>query len=748
MTTLLLSLVLAAEVLSPPIPVQAASGAAVQVPAEPGTIDVAIANQSVFAVWADQRRAQGLLTATQVTAPVADLWVRALDGGLAPRLVCPTQSTVHSTRLFATPLGRVGLAWRRGPAGDVALTVFDPGLQFENGPCGVGIATGSLGRPALVAADETFRLAWETDGGISTRLEPSGAMVPPRRMFDGCTQPVLAETPDGSYTAALCDGGIGLMNRGVVEPVTINPTTAFTLVPELDGPVLARVDTMGQLWLHLGPVVPGSSSQASVVGRQPLAANTNQSPLVAFESSANTVLVNGVNSRMVAGLPAGLAASGAEAFIATQQPTGAVRGSEVKVMAGGLSLSVPESISTARVLQRRPSVAWWADAQRWLVTWEEASGPGTWVPRGAVVQASGGSRPVALPSTLAWPRVLRELDGGVRLYGQEALQTSVFGLLADGGFSAAGTIPFVVRGGVTGATHTYWWSDPVGQLRRESVDGLTGLTTSIVDGFEVSCAAWTAGSDGGTFLVTRDSAGGSALARFVDDASPPSTQQLLSQAERGCVSARPGSSQVALLEQSMGVLRLTRSSLTGELTSEFAADAGAFGLQLAPTATGWVVAYNSDAGVFAVSVDDVLGAQPRYYRLDTAGVAHGNPSVAAAPTGAVAVTWASLIGDSVEVRVRVLEPVAIDGGQDAGASSVDAGVPVDAGLGPDGGVEDGGVTTRDAGSNDGGVVDAGESGDAGVSTFVAVCGCGATDDASLLVVLVLVLAAGGMRRRG
>lgn len=755
MTTLLLSLLLGAEVLSPPIPVQAASGASVQVAAEPGTIDVTIANQSVVAVWADQRRVEGLLTATQVLAPVADLWVRVLDGGVSPRLVCPAQSPVLSARVASTAQGRVGIAWRRGPLAELALSVLDSNLQFESGPCGRIIAPATVGGHAVVATGDVFRLAWETDAGVKSigETRDGSVLVPPRLLFAGCTQPVLAETPDGSYAGALCDGGIALINGGVAEAATSNPATAFTLVPGFDGPVLLRVDAMGLVWLHPVASQSATTSVTSVAGRQPLGVNLNGAVLMAVENGGNTTLSSGGNGGFVQGTPAGLATSGPVGFVATRLGSGAVRGSEVNAMPGALALSTPESISTARVLQRRPSVAWSSDAQRWVLTWEEATGPRTWVARGALVQANSGvPRSVTLPATLAWPRVVRQPDGGVWLYGQQAQQTTVFVLSADGGSSAAGSIPFVARGVVTGATHSLWWSD--GQPRRESNDGVAGQTITVSDGFEVSCAAWAGGVDGGAFVVTRENGIASAFSRFVDDGSPSSAQQTL-QGQQACVSARAESSQVALLEQQPGGLRLTRSSDNGVLVSDLSADAGAFGLQLAPTSTGWLVAYNSDAGVFAVSVDDVMAAQPRYYRLDTTGVAHGNPSVAAAPTGAVAVTWASLIGDSVEVRLRVFEPAVTDAGQDAGdpnvdagavvdAGVVDAGVVVDAGLGRDGGVDAG---MPDAGSTDAGVVDAGEGADAGVSTFVAVCGCGATDGSSLLLVMV-VLAVGGMRRRG
>lgn len=761
MTTVLLSLLLGAEVLSPPIPVQAASGAPVQVAAEPGTVDLTLANRSAVAVWADQRRVQGLLTSTQVVTPVADLWVRVLDGGTAARPVCFQRSPVLATRVTSTSTGRVGIAWRRGATGELVLSVMDANRQFEGDPCGSLFDTATTGRPAVVAVGEAFRLAWETDAGVFGFVNPrdGGVLAPPRLLFPaGCAQPVLADTPDGSYAGALCAGGaLALRNANAAEPVTPELATAFTLVPDLDGPVLLRVDGMGQVWFHLVAAQPAFMTSQSVAGRQPLAVNANESVLSALENGGATQVTNEGRMALVQGVPVALAATASTGLVATQLDSGVVRGSELKVTAGALVVSAAESITTARVLQRRPSVAWWDDAQRWLMTWEEATAPNTWIPRAVIVDRPGVLRPLAMPSNLSWPRVLRQPDGGVRLYGREGVQTLVYTLMVDGGFSSADTVPFVARGGVAGVAHTYWWSDTLSQLRREYVDGLGGPGLSGSGDVEVSCATWFEGADGGgEFVVARELPTSSAIARFAEGVAPDSFHQTL-QTPQACVSARPGTSQVALLVGRPGVLQLTRSTGAGMQASTLSADAGAWGLQLAPTSTGWLVAYNSDAGVFAVSVDDEGSTPPRYYRLDTTGVAHGNPSVAAAPTGAVAVTWASLIGDSVELRLRIFDPAVADGGVDGGsvdAGFVDAG-DVDAGGfdgGADAGVLDAGMVDAgmvDAGGVDGGMVDAGPMAvEEPTPLFVPVCGCGASGDASLLMAMMLVLAAGGMRRRG
>jgi hypothetical protein len=284
MTALVLSIVLGAEVLSPTIVMPAVSGTPVQVAASPTTIDVVMANSDTYVVWADERRVQGLLTATAVLNPVADLWVRALDGGLAPSLVCPERSPALSTRLAATTTGRVGIAWRRGTAGELALSVLDPPQGSElTTLCGRQVATGARGRPAIAAVGESFRVAFETAGGVFDVVRDGGMSAPPAPLFPGCAQPSLAETPDGSWAAALCDGGLALRKGNATAPVTPEPTTAFTLVPELDGPGLLRVDGSGAAWVHA--VASSPSMWVLPIGRGSAAvraAVANESALLAL----------------------------------------------------------------------------------------------------------------------------------------------------------------------------------------------------------------------------------------------------------------------------------------------------------------------------------------------------------------------------------------------------------------------------------------------------------------------------------
>lgn len=717
------------------MPVQGLSGAAVSVWAEPGVADVVVTDSNTFVVWADQRRAQGLLTATQAP-PLADLWLRALDAGTAPQLVCPGVS-VAAVRLALTPSGRVGLLTRRDDA--LSLAVFDGARQFENGPCGLTLATGTQGRPALSATTEGFRVVFETDGGVfSLSVPQNGVRTPPRSMFGaGCTQPSVADTPDGSYTAALCSPGVlALRNGGLSDAITNEPTAAFTLVPELDGPQLVRVDGTGKLFFHLVASAAATTTRSPVSVRVPLAATKDQQALFGFEVGNGTQLMFGGQVVIVAGAPEALANQGSNGFVLTRAATGALRGTELLGVPGTLLAGLPETMSTARVLQRRPSVAWWEAAQRWLVVWEEATLPDVWVPRAALLQPAVTARSFTLPSGQKWPRVLRRPDGRLQVMMQSDGGTTLWLDSGDGGLGAPTPLPFVARGAVAGRTNTLVWSDNVSNQHFEFVTGVAGLATTSSNS-EVSCATWVPTSDGGEFLMMRDTPNSHGLVRFPETEQPQGVVSL--GPDQSCVSSGLDSARVALAFTRPGFIEVT--ALDGGVLAQVPADAGVRGLQLAPTATGWLVAYASRAGVFAAAVDDD-GSPPRSYRLDQSGTEHGNPSVAAAPGGAVAVVWASLIQDSVELRLRVFEPA--DAGK-VGDAGVDGGQLVDGGSGVDAGASDAGA--NDAGASDAGLVAADAGG--AVEVFVPVCGCGSDGGAgALALTFVLMLVTRRSARRG
>ncbi len=674
-------------------------------------------NDDTIVIWADQRRAEGLLTGTAPPSFQSELWVRSLDGGFVLPLCVGVP--VEATRLAVTPAGRLALASRRVD-GALSVAGYDTRTrQFEGGgSCGRLLFTSSVGRPAVMARDEDVFVAAEFDGGVWRLVIPNRGVLPPARplnVMGACSQPVLASADAGVVEGGLCTTAmspIQLTLGGVLLTSPSEEATAFSLVPQMPEPTVFRVDALGDVYLHDLLSAPGRKVSRSVPGQQPLAA---QGAVLGFElADGSTEVWSGDAGASFDGRIVGLAVSRDRGVVATQHTTGVVRGTSFTVTPTGISAVPPQELLTfARLLQRRPSVTWWDEAQRWLVMWEESEGPSTWRPRAAVVGADWSATRLGLalaPQTLLeWPRLARRPDGGLMAYGRIGAQTALFDRV-DGGPDPVGSFAFVARNVVPGATSHFAWGDP--DQFNNHLESVTYRRPNMeFNASTVSCAAWTS-TDGGAFIITRDTDAGAFVERISQLQQPTGAHQRLArEASAGCVATRPGAEgEVAFAYTTPGAIIVEGREQPPFFSRVEAANVS--GLQLAAYGSdGWVVAWRGDGGVFAAVVETTT----RTLRLDESGVAHSLPTISASPHGGVAVAWTSLIEDSVEVRLVVIEP-ADDGGVDAGV--VDGGAP-DGGPSLDGQV--------DAGGTLGGPVE-----------FVPVCGCQVSRSSLLLGLVVLI----------
>lgn len=711
---LALSMLLGAEPTRPiPLP---GPGGVVQVAVEPDTFDAVATANETFIVWADQRRAEGLLTGSRVMVPSADLWVQGLDGGLAAGRWCQGVP-VTSARLAITAGGRLGVVTRRSDD-TLALAVFNLSTgQFEGSSCGrtLGVTTS---RPAIDAVGTGWEVAFERDGGLwSITVPPTG--LPPARPLTlpgPCSQPVVS----GAVVGGLCPtatGPIQLTSQaGALAPPT-EPASAFSLVPGTAGDGVVWVDASGGVFLHQSGLTIGMGR--SVAGRQPLVAVTGGRPVVAFETpDASTALWVGNQSTSVAGQPVGLTVGAARGIVMTQHSSGSVRSNDFVLSATASFVPPGEGLVGARVLQRRPSVAWWDEAQQWVVTWEEAISAAQWRPRAALVTAGGVLAVHPIVGLFNWPRVTRRPDGGLLGFGAVEQRTVLF---ERPDAAQRDWLAFLARDVVAGTQSEFSWTDPDGNGNH---DELRAGRAATVPG-AVSCAAMTPTG----FLVTRTTPDGGAFVQQLTQTGVPigGLEALGPRATSGCVATRPGR------EDDVGLAYMTPTSVvfraTAMVPSVTIPTTGASGLRLAALGSdGWLLVWRNTTGVVGAVLEPGAPA-PAPINLNVDAVLHGDPSVVAAPTGQAAVVWPAVYGDSVEARLVLVTPSVSNPRVDAGI--LDAGVV-------DGGAFDGGVL--DAGALDGGAGAGEEDGGANapIVRFVPACGCEAGPSSLLMVLAVLM----------
>ncbi len=708
---LALSMLLGAE-RTVPIPLPGPGGV-VPVAVEPDTFDAVATANETFIVWADQRRVEGLLTGTQVMAPSPELWVQGLDGGLALRAWC--QGVPVTSARLAIAGDRLGVAARRSDD-TLTVTVFNLSTgQFEGNSCGrnLGVTTS---RPAIDGVGTNLEVVFERNGGlwgVTVPPLPTG-LSPPRQLSlpEPCSQPVAS----GSVAGGLCPMGMGpiqFTSQTMPTLSPVEPATAFSLVPGTAGDGVVRVDALGDIFLHQ----TGQSTLTlgrSVAGRQPLVAAPGGRPVVAFETpDASTALWVSGQSTSVEGQPVGLAVVTDRGIVMTRHTTGAVRGNDFRLSASASLVSPGEGLVGARVLQRRPSVAWWDEAQRWVVMWEEASGAAEWRPRAALVTADGALGIHAIPRLVEWPRVTRRPDGGLLGFGAVSRRTVFFKQL-DGGLELE-VIPFIARDVVAGALAEFSWTDPDGdgnhvELRAGRQDSVSGAVT---------CAAMTPTG----FVVTRTTDAGVFMQQLSQTGVPiGGLEPIGSGATSGCVATRPGR------EDDIGLAYTTPTSVVfrgGAMPSASIPTTGASGLRLAALGRdGWLLVWRNSTGVVGATLEPGAPmAGP--FKLNVDAVIHGDPSVVAAPTGQAAVVWPALYGDSVEARLVLVTPSVPNPRLDGG--TLDGGGLDGGGL--DGGGLDGGVDD-DAGVDDAGV--------APVVRFVPACGCDSAPVSALMLMLMVV----------
>ncbi|MBL8937921.1 MAG: hypothetical protein JNM69_25385 [Archangium sp.] len=709
--------------------------------------------------WADARRLH-LTSAPQSTRLIDDVWLKRVDPlrgvNETARIICPLPASASHPRLAVSrTTGTAALVWSEGRATDAGITHlarFDSSGVFDaQGPCGLQLPSPIFNDPEVSAKGSDFVVLLVSPLAID-RVDVVGQMTMTQTVTPQVHANVVTVEGVGATTFIgwRGPGGKLMLQRDGQPPVqVIESVKAFDLVAGTDGPAVAYVNDFGFFAVD-DPASLGV----------PLAADTSIRPFgAAFDGGFAAIFsMDGGSTRLWSSLTTGAAAGadvdGTPEALAMRAGDGLAVVSHTSKTLGGVAVArngnslsftgQPLLLSSARVLQRRPSLAWNAEAGAWAVVWEEASSASTWGSRWALVRP-GSSALVASTELFVdggWPRVLPTFDGGLAFFTQDGTDTRFFGL-DDGGAQWVDTIFAVVRSGVAGPQTGLFWSGRSGLTHVEYValgPSQTPLESTVAG--EVTCATWFEGD----FVVARlGVAGAVSLARFPDTAQP------LIQGEpvigsRACVASRPPGAppQLGVVVAREVTKQLDVRTVDGG-TWAVSLDAGVRDLQMTSVDGRWLVAWDTEAALFAGLFAE--GQRPLVVELDaTPAALRGLPAVSASSVNRGAIVWPVLQGDSVVLRFRELG--LLDGGVDAG---LDAGV--DAGLDAGAGEADGGADAGlafdagsivDAGPIDGGLADGGES----VWVAVPACGCGASDGASSVVVLLLVLAWCGVKRRG
>lgn len=707
-----------------------------------GGASVLAVDGGFLVAWGDSRR----VNLTPLPAPsraAADVWLKRVDLGAGvndeARIICPGPGPASAPRLARSrTTGTTALVWseNRVDAGVTHVTRFDRALALDTrGPCGTLIPSPVLSTPEVAANGSDFVVLMVSLAAVE-RVDV-GQTVSAAQVVttDVHTNVVAVEGGNTTLIGWRAATGKLMLQRSAQPPLpTVESVTTFDLVGGSNDPWLAWVNDTGftSVAMPSDVFMPLPASQLA----RPVGARTSDGGVVViYGADGGTRLwassdppFTRVTPAEVPGAPEGLALRGDEGLALVSHDSATLGGVVVgRDDAGfGFVTSQARLLSEAKVLQRRPSLAWDVLAQAWVVVWEEANSSTSWASRQALVGAAGA---VGASSELMmngeWPRVFTTFDGGVAFCALDGTTTNFLVRSADddGGVSLATTqVPAVVRSGVLGPQSGFMWSSAPLVHTEYVVLGTNQTPLERTLGGDVTCAAWL----GGDFIVTRLGAAGAInVARFADTDRPPLASTSLAGA-RACVASQPEAGRLGFVsfreaERVLEVWTVDGGSWSVPL------DAGVRDLQMSALDDAWLVAWGTDA---ALSVGRfVEGQRPQVLELDvTPGLFRGVASLSGSTVHRAAVAWPALQGDSLVVRLRTLE------------------VP-DGGVAGDAGVDGGGDLRTDAGALiDAGATDAGPAGDAGVSSldggtavWVPVCGCGtfAPFDLTLLALVVL-----------
>ena len=771
-----------------------ASGQAVGV-AMTGRASVQVFDGGYLVAWSDSRRLHLMSRPPRAVEVDDDVWVKFV--GARPesaKLFCPTPRSVSTPRLAVSrTTGTAGLVWSEvrfdGGLLDPGVThlarLDTSGALDTQGECGLLLPSSLLTTSEVSARGSDFVVVLSLPTRIdrfdvvgTTVTNPGGAMTGPH------SNVITVEGAVSTYIGWQQAGSLVLMREGLTVP-TSQLLNAFDLVGGTDPPELGYVTTSG----FVPPIGSATFALPANPDDRPFGARFGDGGLAfvyAFDAGTRlwTSTPPDTSMRLEApGRPEGLALRSTEGLALVSHPPGVLGGVGLAAAAPSGPFSFvanPLPLSTARVLQRRPSLAWDARVGGWVVVWEEASSATTWTSRRAVVMPDGAQQ---LPTELfidgGWPRVVGLLDGGLSFFALDDGTTN-FVFSAPGSAGSPVTVTESLDASIQGvvpapSTGFAWTPQHLVNHTELVMRGAAVVPLARDVQGEVTCAAWASGE----FIVTRlGVAGAVSISRFADDSLPSMGQ--VRTGNRSCVATEPFAvpPRVGFVTSYEPASRIAVETLDGG-TWTVEVDAGVRDLQMTAIDGQWLAVWDTEAGLFAGLFAE--GQRPRLAQLDTTpGTHRGAPVVASSSAHVTAVAWPVLVNDSVLIRLRTIPVFVTDGGLDGGdadagapdaavfddggvgvpdAGAPDASVFDDGGVGvPDGGApdaavfDDGGVGVPDAGApdaavlDDGGVVADGGSMDAGVAVWVPVCGCGSPSPDGLSAVLLgLVMLA--MRRR-
>lgn len=770
---------------------------------------VANTNAHVVVVWRDRRKDALRGTVERAVVDQPELWWnRVLPSGLPQARAgwpgCVTEAG-FSLAVTATPsTGRAYAGWIEGGAGNARINLAL--LDTDGGASCVGarfptssndaseLTLGWLGSSVLTAWRSSFsaRYGWCSSAGVcaaNADTLPGSAGEGSFGAGVGASAATLVAVSGGTRTTSF------LVENAASGSLMLTPDTSTSVVVDSFAQAIA-LKTPAGAWELEGPfgTLPAMTAR-------PLA-------LVSTQGGTTLVVVESATAAGLAVFPDGgrvtSAIFGAAADVALTREgpaarlalvdNGAVWTRFVEPNANALNVGPAHAVAIAPPLQRNPSLGWVRD--RWVVISEELGDAG-WTARLTPFFADAGllqPQTELFAPTLATgagaPVLVTGTDGGAFVRLKTRNDTTTHTLLVDGGAYALGATLFasppVDYGTVTHANVVHWSPNSMHTSMGASSFALGQL------------AAASAVVSDGVWIPFRSAMGEVGLA-FLGDQSTTATVRPLTlgpaepSAPISIASTFDGRGWVLLVSWLTDTkLELqTMAADGGLLTRSFQMVSGGPNRGLA--STGWsgdfavVTTIGGDVTVWRVGASaDVQGA---LLAVNPSGDQAGDPAIASAPSGQLAVAWPAYdpVVRSVVTRVTLIDRRAPDAGpsvdagvtdggasRDAGSSTdggpamdgghdPDAGSVPDAGAAPDAGDADAGAANDAGRPNDAGAdVDAGlpadaGSGDAGAPSdggsegpgslvFVPVCGCAGAPSATSLIGVALLLVVASRRR--
>lgn len=710
----------------------------------PGRSPALAANGAqVIAVWEDERR-EALRGRLERSSPPAEYWWGRLtpDGPLPDpqgRFAC-TAPSGRSLTVAADESKGVGyLLWLQPAAANAQIR--GAVLEADGG-------TTCLAAPLFLAGFDAVELAATYPDGQLLVAWREGTKV--RGNF--CTPPVPCPLPvDLAPSVVSAAKSFGLGKRGTSAILAVRdasnqawvwtPTPTMTptwllLEPNALGLAVDPVDGVVAVKTSLNTfkvISPSLTWTVSALNAPvPLLASLSPGKTVlSIEEHANARLRQYLGDGGVASVPSPAAffdaalTSDGDAGRAAYRDGQALKTMRLVPRAGVLNSDPSTGLIQVPAPLRRPSVVWRTD--HFLIAYEEWKSQG-WEPRLAVLHLDGGlGSPPSFVGSLAAPALMAAPDGGVFLRYDvggttQAIPVPARGDLAVTGIPAQSTV--ASEAGAVGYSRIVHWS-----ARQVHFGPILSISTGAS---RLSSGA--AVVPGRIWVPIRDITDAVAVREILDP-----VQTLGSAVPVATVSDPATPVAITVSEDRSaflvgwfagGNLVVRELSATGQpqpSSSAFAAPAGGGrSLALTPFEDGYLAVVADDRELIAQPVSRIAGVTEASTRLN-AGLNErpGDPVVATAPNGTVAVVWPAWLNSesTVVLRTTLVEPPRQR--TDAGVG-VDAGLARDAGLRFDGGLIDGdaGVVpgpddagsdagSSDAGAPDGGTPDAGPPDDGG-----------------------------------